>query len=563
VKAPETIQVPATVQAILAARIDRLPADHKRLLQAASVVGKDVAFLLLQAVAELAEDALSAGLAQLQAGEFLYETSLFPDLEYTFKHALTHEVAYGSLLGERKRQLHAAIVDALERLHPDRIAEQVELLAHHATRGEAREKAVRYLRQAGTKAVARSANREAVGFFEQALAILEALPQTTETLDEALDTRIALGPALIALNGGSSPVVETLYLRAREIVDQRDDTSRRFPVLWGLWFVNYSRGQYPAAHDAGERLLDAARSGEDTGQLLEAHHSLWATLTAMGRSTAAVVHQERGIALYDRERHASQAFLYGGHDPGACCRYQLSVNQWLLGQPDGALSTAEDALRLTEELKHPLTTSQTLWWTSWVRYQRGEREATATGLERLLALASEYGFAPRSAAAAVLLPALRGAPLDPPALADLHRRLVAAGGTKWLQVFCLCVLGELYADAGHAEEGLRVLASITEEDRAAFYAPEVPRLEGELLLRRSEPAPDEAERCFRRAIELARARAEKSLELRAATSLARLLAARGRRDDARDILAPIYGWFTEGFDTADLRAANTLLAELG
>jgi class 3 adenylate cyclase/tetratricopeptide (TPR) repeat protein len=563
VKAPETIQVPATVQAILAARIDRLPAEHKRLLQAASVVGKDVPFLLLQAIADLDENALSAGLAQLQAGEFLYETSLFPDLEYTFKHALTHEVAYGSLLGERKRQLHAAIVDALERLHPDRIGEQVELLAHHATRGEAREKAVRYLRQAGTKAVARSANREAVGLFEQALAFLEELPQTTETLDESLETRITLGPALIALKGASTLEVETLYLRAREIVDLLDDTSRRFPVLWGLWFVNYSRGRYPAAHDAGEQLLEAARSGEDTGQLLEAHHSLWATLTAMGRPTAAVIHQERGIALYDRERHAAQTFLYGGHDPGACCRYQLALNRWLLGHPDRALAALDDAFRLTEELKHPLTTTNTLCFAAWVHYQRGDREATVATSERLLSLATEHGFSTWVDVAIVVLLAVRGTRPGPEALADLHRRLVAARGSSWRHVFCLCVLAELYADAGQAEEGLRVLASITEEDRVAFYAPELHRLEGDLLLRRSEPAPDEAERCFRRAIALAQERLEKSLELRAATSLARLLAARGRRDDARNILAPIYGWFTEGFDTGDLRVANALLTELG
>jgi predicted ATPase len=422
---------------------------------------------------------------------------------------------------------------------------------------------VRYLRQAGTKAVARSANREAVGFFEHALALLEELPQTRETLDESLDTRIALGPALIATNGGASPVVETLYLRAREIVDLLDDRSRRFPVLWGLWFVNYNRGRYPDAHDAGERLLEAARSGEDTGQLLEAHHSLWATLTAMGRAPAAVVHQERGIALYDRERHASQAFLYGGHDPGACCRSQLSVNRWLLGQPDRALSTLQEALRLTEELNHPLTTIITLLSASWLRYLRGEREATAMASERLFALASEYGLATQSAAAAVLLPASRGAHLDSPALADLHRGLVAARGASWRRVFCLCVLAELYAEAGQAGEGLTVLASISEEDRAAFYAPEIQRIEGELLLRQPMQATNEAEQRFRRALELARERAEKSLELRAATSLARLLAARGRRDDARNILAPTYGWFTEGFDTADLRAAKALLAEIG
>jgi predicted ATPase len=558
-KAPETIQVPATAQAILAARMDRLPAEQKRLLQAASVVGKDVSFVLLQAITDLEEDALRTGLAQLQAGEFLYEASLLTDLEYTFKHALTHEVAYRSLLGERRRQLHAAIVEALERLHADRLGEQVELLAHHAERGELRDKTVEYLRQAGAKAVARSANRQAVGFFEQALTLLEELPPTMEVLTASLDTCVALGPALIALNGAAAPPVEKLYLRARDLVDRLGDTSRRFPVLWGLWFVNYSCGRYPAARDAGERLLEVAQSGDDTGQLLEAHHALWATLTAMGEPTEAVVHQERGVTLYDRGRHASQAFVYGGHDAGACCRYQMAVNRWLLGYPDRALDALQDARRLAEELQHPLTTAITLWFAAWLHHQRGEREATAATAERMLSFGTEHGFATWIDAALVLPHAARGERLGADALADLHRRVLAARGAKWRHVFCLSILAELYAESGYVDDGCRLLRSISVEDRHAFYAPEVHRIEGELLLRMAAPAPEEAERYFRRAIELARGRAQKSLELRAATSLARLLAARGRREDARGLLAPIYDWFTEGFATADLTVAKTLL----
>ena len=173
-----TMQVPATVQAVLAARIDRLPPEEKRLLQTAAVIGTEVPLPLLQAIAELPEEALHRGLAHLQAAEFLYETRLFPEREYTFKHALTHEVAYGSLLQERRRALHARIVEALEALAGDRVAEQVERLAHHALRGEVWDKALAYCRQAGEKAMARSAYREAVGYFEQALSALPHLPET-------------------------------------------------------------------------------------------------------------------------------------------------------------------------------------------------------------------------------------------------------------------------------------------------------------------------------------------------------------------------------------------------
>ena len=186
-KTLESTQVPVTVQAVLAARIDRLPPDEKRLLQSAAVIGKDVRLGLLQAIADQSEEEISRGLFRLQAAEFLYETSLFPEVEYTFKHALTHEVAYGSLLQERRHVLHIRIVETIERLYPDRQGEHVELLAHHAARGELWEKAVEYLHQAGKKAVTRSAAREAIAYFEQALAALEHLPDGRQTVERAIE----------------------------------------------------------------------------------------------------------------------------------------------------------------------------------------------------------------------------------------------------------------------------------------------------------------------------------------------------------------------------------------
>ena len=209
-----TIQMPATVQAILAARIDRLRPELKRLLQAAAVVGKDVPVALLTAVAEMGNDDLHPALGELQTAELLYEARLFPDLEYTFKHALTHEVAYNGVLQERRRALHATILETLERLHADRLGEHAEVLAHHAVRAAIPDKAVRYLREAAAKATARAANREAIDFLERALALLAELPETRETLSDALDMRIALGTPMIAVHGPPSPLVEASYLAA-------------------------------------------------------------------------------------------------------------------------------------------------------------------------------------------------------------------------------------------------------------------------------------------------------------------------------------------------------------
>jgi class 3 adenylate cyclase len=227
----EAIQVPATVQSILASRIDRLPLEEKRLLQSAAVIGKDVPFALLQGIGGLPEEELRRGLAHLQAAEFLYETSLFPDLEYTFKHALTHDVAYGSLLQDRRRELHAKVVETIESLYADRLTEQIERLAHHVFKGEVWEKAVGYLRQAGAKAFARSANREAVAYLEQALTALAHLPETRERLEHAIDLRFDIRSSLFPL--GALDAMLTILREAERLAGALGDTGR------GAWVSVY------------------------------------------------------------------------------------------------------------------------------------------------------------------------------------------------------------------------------------------------------------------------------------------------------------------------------------
>jgi class 3 adenylate cyclase len=563
VRAADSLQVPATVQAILAARIDRLEPEDKRLLQAAAVVGMHVPFAVLKAIVDGEDEALRGCLARLQNAEFVHEARLFPDLEYAFKHALTHEVAYGSVLQDRREALHRATVEAIERIYADRIAEQLERLAHHAVNGRVLEKAVRYLREAGSKAVSRSANKDAMAYFEQALVLLGELPQSAATLTEELDIRVALGPALMELKGPGSADVEAQYSRALELVEQLAADSRRFPVLWGLWFMNYNRGNQAVALQAGERLLEIGREGDDTGLLLEAHHALWPTLLSMGRPLQGIVHAEQGVALYVRERHAAYTNLYAGHDPGVCCRYHLAMFQWISGYPDRSLHSLQDAFRLTEELKHPLTTVITLWFAAWLRYQRGERELAIAHRDSLIDLAKPHGFARWVDDVDTMYSLTRVARIDRDMLAACEQRLAAMSSATWRQAICRCTIAELFAQQGYAAEGEQVLYSVPERDRGAFCASEFRRIEGELLLKREQPAPDDAARCFNDAIALARSRGEKSFELRAATSLARLQLQAGRPDEARNALAGIYAWFTEGLDTADLQSARALLDELG
>jgi class 3 adenylate cyclase/tetratricopeptide (TPR) repeat protein len=558
----ETIRMPSTVQAILDTRIDRLRPELKRLLQAAAVVGKDVPLALLAAVAEMAEEELTPALRELQAAEFLYETRLFPDVEYTFKHALTHEVAYGSVLQERRRALHAIILEALERLHAGRFGEQVEVLAHHAVRAGITLRAIAYLREAGARAVARSANPEAIGFLDQALALLAEAPQTREVLSDALNVRIALGSPLIAVHGARSPIVEASYLTALDLVDRLDDPSRRFLVLWGLWYVRFQRGDYVAAVESGERLIEVARSGADSDRLLEAHHTLWPTLVAMGKPKEAIDHAERGITLYNRGRHAAYISLYGGHDPGTCCRYYLALSQWALGYPDRALATVYESLRLAESLGHPLTSTITLWFVALIQYERGERPAAIVSSERLRSITGTHALPAWSVDGEVLLAAARGEPADVEAVDAMYRGL-DPGSSSWRQTISVCLLAKRFAEAGAPGRGLEVLAALGQSERESFYGSEVHRIEGELHRQIAPEATDRAERCFESAVNFARRGGAKPLELRAATSLARCWRARGRGEDARRFLAEPYGWFTEGLDTLDLRTARTLLDELG
>jgi predicted ATPase/class 3 adenylate cyclase len=388
----DTIEVPATVKALLAARIDRLPPDEKAVLQAACVVGTDVPFEILQAIADIPPDQLRRHLAQLQSAEFLYETNIFPELEYTFKHALTHEVAYGSLLGDRRRALHARIVEAIERLYADRLSEQVERLADHAARGEVLGKAAAYLHEAGTKAFTRSANNEAAAYFTQGLEFARRLPPGREQMRQEMRLLLALGQVLQALHGFGVAEAEKAYSRARELGEQVGEPSELFQALWGLWLQANGRGRFEAAHRFATELLALAEGLGDRALLLQAHHAMWPTTFFHGKPEAAQHHIEHGMALYDREQHRSHASLYGGHDPGVCCRSFSGLTAWVLGHPGRAVESNHAALTLARELSHQFSLGQALHWAAIVHQLRRDSEQTRELAESLVALATDHGF---------------------------------------------------------------------------------------------------------------------------------------------------------------------------
>ncbi|HXV82034.1 MAG TPA: AAA family ATPase, partial [Candidatus Binatia bacterium] len=563
-KTVESIQVPATVQAVLAARIDRLSPEEKSLLQSASVIGDYVPFNLLQAIVEMPEAELRRCLGHLQAAEFLYEANVFPEIEYTFKHGLTYQVAYNSILQDRRRALHARIVDAVETLYRDRITEQIERLAHHALRGEVWQKAVTYLRQAGQKASARSANREATQYFQQALDALAHLPENHQTLEQAIAIRVDLGPPLRTIVNLPSPEVEQNYIQAQKLCQRIGETPQLFPVLWGLSRAYHSGRQLHKAREVGEQLISLAQSVQEPSLILEAHHTQWPTLVGLGELPSARKHIEQGQALYNPERHHQLTFLYGGHDPGVCCGAHAVEVWWLLGYPDQAKQRSQEVLSLARELAHPFSLAMALLWTAVVHQFRGEAETVRAHAEAGYSLGTEHGF-PRWVGMGTLL---RGWLSVEQGFVEQGIGQIQQGITQTnpeeRQLF-IAFLAEAHEKAGRPEEGLSIVTETLAQTRKTdlrFYEPELHRIKGALLLRKAVPDEGEAEGCFRTAIEVARSQSAKSLELRAVMSLSRLWRQQGKEKEARRLLAEIYGWFTEGFDTRDLKEAKALLEEL-
>jgi tetratricopeptide (TPR) repeat protein len=302
-----------------------------------------------------------------------------------------------------------------------------------------------------------------------------------------------------------------------------------------------------------------ARELGDPVLLLEAHHSLWTTLYGSGDLETAELHLQEGLAQYDPQRHRAYASVYGGHDTGVCCLNFAAVNAWTRGYPDRALRFSQEALRLVGQLSDPRSTTIALYYAALVHRQRGEHRAAVAKAEAALDTASTHGLQTDRPALLVRL-GLEGA-LEESELARLHQR-ARPPWWLWFNSFVFCLIAEAYARAGMPDGGLAALAEIPEQALETVYAPEVHRWRGELLLGQGDAHASEAETCFRRAVEVARRGGHRSLELRAATSLSRLLAQHGHREEARRILGEVYGWFTEGFDTADLKVARELLDSL-
>jgi len=581
------LHIPLTVQGVLAARIDRLTAEEKGLLQTLSVIGREFALSLLRQVVEQPEEELYRLLSHLQGSEFIYEQPAFPEVEYIFKHALTQEVAYNSLLVERRKVLHERTARAIETLYSASLEDHYSELAHHYSRSENTEKAVKYLGLAGQQAAYRSANAEAITRLTAALDLLKTLPSAPERIEQELMLQVALGTPLMETKGYAAPEAKRAYTRALELCRQMGETPQIFPVLRGLWAFYTVRGEIRLALKLTEQLLTLAQRTQDPALLLEAHVASAVDLLWQGEAALAIEHMQQGMALYDPQHHRSHAVLYG-FEPGVTCLCYTAMALWFLGYPDQALRKSHEALTLAQGQSHPASLAMALNHGATVHKWRREVQAAQEQMETEIALCREQGLAFWLALATIFQGwALAEQGQGEEGIAQMHQgwaTYLATGSGAWVST--LALFAEAYGKAGQIEEGLATLVKAQEKTRTTgerFYEAELYRLKGQLTLQKfrvssfefqvlSSPQPltpstqaeveQEAEECFLKAIKIARRQQAKSWELRAATSLARLWQGQGKKEEARQMLAEVYGWFTEGFDMADLTEARTLLEEL-
>jgi len=532
------------------------------------VLGREFGYDLIEQVALRPAAGLVAGLDRLAEAGLLFRRGVAPQSSYLFKHALVQDAAYSTLLRARRQELHARVAAALERVFADLVERHPELLLHHLTAAGDTERAVAQWLKAGRRAIQRSANLEAIGHLRNGLELVMTLTDTPERAQHELVLRTTLGSALAAAKGQGAPEFGEAYARARELCRQVGETpGQLFPVLFGLWYFRLARAEMRTAREFAEQLLGLAQSADDPALLLAAHRSLGQNLSFLGELAGARYHLERGINLYDVEQHRSLALLYG-QDLGVLCRSWACFGLWLLGYPDQALLQSREALALASELAHPYSLSYALNWTVMLHIYRLELQAIHERTEAMIVIAREQGFAMWNASGPIWrgwLSAEHGRGEEGIALMRQGLAAWSAAGGNLFRPYYLGLLAEACGNAGQIAEGLSLLAealATAHKTGERFYEAELHRLIGKLLLEEVPSNVAEAENSFSRALDVARRQQAKSLELRAATSLARLWGEQGRPGEARELLAPLYGWFTEGFDTADLIDAKALLDQL-
>lgn len=565
-----TFAIPSTLQDLLMARLDRL-VTAKAVAQYAAVIGRQFSYEVLQAISQLDAPTLQRELQRLVEAEILYQQGLSSQAIYTFKHALIQDAAYQSLLKSTRQQVHHRIARVLEAQFPDTVEVHPELVAYHYTEAGLNKTAVGYWQQAGQKAIERRASQEAVSHLTKGLEGLKTVPDTPERTQQELAFQTSLSQALMITRGYATPEVLQAYTRAAELCRQTNDTPQLLRILRGLEMCHLTRAEFQSVREIAEQIMRLAQSLQEPVHLIVAHYVLGQLLTTLGAWPEAQAHLGQVMALYDQPQHHRLVSLYG-FDPGpATCGY-LALGLWCLGYPDQAIRKSHEGLALSRTLSDPYMLGFALQNAACIHLYRREAQTAQEMAEAAMNVATEHGFPfwltlgmiYRGAALAMQGQVAEG-------IAQLRDGQAAfqAAGAAGERPHYLAMLAEAHGSAGQIEAGLTLLdeaLALVHKTEERAWEPEVYRLKGELLLkadggmRMAALTPEDS---FQHALDLARRQQAKSWELRASTSLSRLWRQQGKGQQAQQLLAEIYGWFTEGFDTCDLKATKILLNELG
>ncbi|MBV8167825.1 MAG: hypothetical protein JO021_13605 [Alphaproteobacteria bacterium] len=552
------LAIPSSLQASLLARLDRLSAV-KEVAQIGAAIGREFEHALLARVARRSDDALAEALDQLAEAGLVFRRGTPPRASYRFKHALVQDAAYSTLLRSRRQELHGRIAQALADDFHDVAANQPEILAHHFSEAGLAERAVEYWQRAGEHALQRSANIEAIAHFTSGVRLIGSLAAGRERDARELALRLALGPALMASRGFGVPEVEATYARSRELCRDLGAGPDLFAALRGLWEYYEIRAHTQTGVElAREAFAIAERSG-DPALLVVAHDIVGDTSLWIPDFAAAIEHTTRALALYDPDRDGRLALAHGSYDPTMACRLFGAHALWHQGCADRALQQCRDALAFARALDHP-PTSGFVGQIAVHHYLRREPLAVEAHAEAAIAIARQnhlqFWLALATIArgwAAAMLGRADGIEEIRRGIADYR----ATGAELECSVWAAMLADALLQHGRDEEAGKIAVEALAETARTGVrvFVAELHRLHGRSLAR----AGAGAEAAFQRAIEVARSQGAKSLELRAATDLARAWLSAGRQDEARGLLRPIHDGFAEGFDTADLEAARTVL----
>jgi class 3 adenylate cyclase/predicted ATPase len=564
------LAIPTTLHDSLMARLDRL-STVKVVAQLGSAIGRSFSYELLRAISSLDEEILQRELGRLVEAELLYQRGLPPLATYVFKHALIQEEAYQSLLKGTRQQYHQHIAQALTERFPETAETQPELVAHHYTEAGLIAQAIPYWQRAGEYAAQRSANVEAIAHLTKGLALLEGVPDISERVRQELILQTTLGPALRASRGQGAPEVEQVYMRARELCQEIGEAPQLFDVVRGLWGFYLTRGSFQIADELATQLLSMAKRAGDPTLLLRAHYSLGVTLFWIGEFALSRDHLEQGVTLCNSLPHPSLAFLQG-QDLGVTCLSYAAHALWTLGYPNQGLARTQAALTRAQQLPHPFSRAFALNFASRLHQRRREPQAAQEYAEALITLAREHGFVHLIATGTMVhgwAVAEQGQTEDGIALINRGLEAYRGVGSQLGLARDLALLAEAYVHARRMAEGFATLdeaREVMQKTGGRYYEAELDRLKGEFLLRQAAetgfhpPAVmEEAEHSFHQALSVAGSQGAKISGLRAAMSLSRLWHSQGKAVEARALLAGVYGWFTEGFETVDLQEALALL----